>query len=80
MSESDIEIQEVKVLIDTESNKILNSYHDYEENHTYICKKTYELKKGYKTIKTFNKKEEAEEFYNKIVNELRKNNNVIDIW
>lgn len=74
----DLTVSEILAFVDLETNEIQDGY-CYQENHTYVYKKVWLLKKGYKTIKSFFGESEAKEEYNRIINELRKDNKVIDV-
>lgn len=74
----DLTVNEILAFVDVDTNEIQDGYH-YEENHTYVYKKVWTLKKGYKTIKNFFNEKEAKAEYNRIVKELKKDNKIIDV-
>lgn len=73
----DLSVQETHMFVDTETDEMVDSY-KCEENHTYKYKKVWSIHKGYKSLKHF-LTEEAKSEYNRIVDELRKDNKVIDM-
>lgn len=75
-SSDDISITKVVRLVDNESGEITEQW-EVVVGHTYTAKNFWEVRKGYKIVKSCETEYEAHKVLEDIISKLSENNNVI---